>query len=237
MKIEFFSNVEGVADLYPIYEAKQYKPQWIKTAIDHHKSIKQGEQSILRCPGIFDVMKRGFIVPMWYDVKITTDPAKTGFAWEIASSEFQRMTEMEVITTHGNGILQNLPQRNDRLREIVKINVPWHVKSPVPLMFMPIPYTDDFDFESTIGLLEPWKSDELNAQLYWRKLEGTRLLKAGTPLYQLIPLTNEDVEFEVRDANEDDKKWLKKKHYWQLSTFDYYKLRGKLGEVYKKWIG
>jgi len=86
------------------------------------------------------------------------------------------------------------------------------------------------------GILEPDKSFEINVQLYWNVQNGERDIKSGTPLMQLIPLTEELVNLVVRDANEDDMKMIRKRDYFMLSTFDYYKLRNKISEVYKKWI-
>lgn len=238
LTIEFFSTVDGVADLYPIYEAKQFRPNWIENAVKQSKTLNQGDKSVLRCPGIFNIMKHGFIVPMWFDLKIKTENGKPGFSYSHPGKDnaLNNLAQMELVTTHGDGIVGSMPKKEGRIKEIVKINTPWCVKSRVPLLMLPLAYPDNYDFESSIGILEPDKSFEINVQLYWNVQNGERDIKSGTPLMQLIPLTEELVNLVVRDANEDDMKMIRKRDYFMLSTFDYHKLRNKISEVYKKWI-
>ena len=45
------------------------------------------------------------------------------------------------------------------------------------------------------------------------------MLKAGTPMCQLIPLSSEKFDLEVRDATDADKEWLQKRLYVNNHTF------------------
>ena len=60
-------------------------------------------------------------------------------------------------------------------------------------LFLPMPYPDHYDWESSSGVLEPALSSELNVQLYWNVEEGERFIKAGTPLMQIVPIWEKDV--------------------------------------------
>ena len=51
---------------------------------------------------------------------------------------------------------------------------------------------------------------------------------------QLIFLTEELVNLVIGTINEDDMKMIRKRDYFMLSTFDYYKLRNKISEYIKK---
>ena len=75
-------------------------------------------------------------------------------------------------------------------------------------------------------------SSELNIQMYWNKMSGKRIVKAGTPLAQLIPLTEKEYSFEVRDKNENDTKWLKKRKY--LNAYSFIFNRNKAKEAYHR---
>ena len=63
-KIEFFSTIPGVAEAFPIIEAKNFKPDWTKSAIKDlvDKKSKSTNNDTGRfthlayCPGIFDLL-------------------------------------------------------------------------------------------------------------------------------------------------------------------------------------
>jgi hypothetical protein len=45
-------------------------------------------------------------------------------------------------------------------------------------------------------------------------LKGHHLPKAGTPMMQIIPLTDEDFEIEVKSASAKEIEWVKKRNYF-----------------------
>ena len=97
-----------------------------------------------------------------------------------------------------------------------------------------MPYPDHYDWESSSGVLEPALSSELNVQLYWNVEEGERFIKAGTPLMQIVPIWEKDVNMVCRDANEKEMRWIKKKPYW--TSFSFSPTRNKVKELYKRYF-
>jgi hypothetical protein len=45
------------------------------------------------------------------------------------------------------------------------------------------------------------------------------LIKAGTPLAHFIPISEEKFNLVCRDATENDKKWLRKRNFFNNFTF------------------
>lgn len=229
--IEFFTTVPGLTETYPIKEAKDVIPGWVESArVDYLKANKR-DPHIVRCPGIFEMFGNGFIVSMWHDVEITTN--NTSFTYTVPDNKLNEMLGKDVVQIqHESGVARFLPKRPWSCKSILKINTPWHVMAPKGMKFLmlPLAYSDQFDFESCIGILDPSISSEINIQGYWNVPVGTKVLKAGTPIAQLIPITESKIKAIVRDMNEKDKKWIDKRSY--LNFFSFILNRTKVKEAY-----
>lgn len=241
-KIEFYSTVPGLPDLYPIEEAKDAMPNWAKAARDSY--IKRKNQSlgrmshIYQCPGIFDLYKQGYVIPMWHDVIISTNGNPDEFTWTVPTSDLAELRpDVNIIENQSNGVGSVMPIKPWSLNTLLKINTPWHVVAPrgVKLLMIPIAYPDKFEFESAIGMLNPGHSNEINIQLYYNVQKGDVLIKAGTPLAHIIPLSEKQYELVCREMNGIDKLWQAKKKYFTAATF---KLkRNTIQDLYYKHFG
>ena len=210
-KIEFFSYVEGVADTHPIIPARELSFKWVKLLTEDYKRNINERNHIRKCPGIFDILGTGYVVPLPWDVNIKLDD--TGFGYELPGQYLPQMTGTEQLV----GPHKNIPGI-DRL--CLKFCTPWHVIAPCKFVVIPIPYPDMKGFESVHGILDPEKSTELNAQVWWNT-NGIVNLKAGTPMMQIIPLSDEKFSHTVRDATEKDKQWVKRRLYLSQHSFQH----------------
>jgi len=106
---------------------------------------------------------------------------------------------------------------------IVKFNTPWHVITPknVKLLIMPLSYTDNFDFASVSGILDPSISNEINIQLFWYATNSRTMIKAGTPMMQIIPLTEKKYDMVCREMTLLDEFWLMKKKFFQNYSWNF----------------
>ena len=59
-------------------------------------------------------------------------------------------------------------------------------------------------------------------------------MKAGTPIAQLIPLTEKTYDFIVRDKNEKDEQWIRKFKYFNYMAFQF--ARNLIKNAYTKHI-
>jgi hypothetical protein len=225
-KIEFYSKVAGVPDMFPIVSAKDALPKWAKSARDSY--VKKKEQTagrinhIYQCPGIFDLFNHGYVIPMWHDVVITTNGNPDEFTWTIPSTDLTEFDqESNIIENQTNGFGSVLPIKPWSLNTLIKVNTPWNVVAPrgVKFLVIPIAYPDSFEFESSIGILDPGYSNEINIQLYYNVHKGDVLIKAGTPLAHIIPLSEQNFELVCREINSIDKLWLAKRKYFNSATF------------------
>jgi hypothetical protein len=244
LKIEFVSEVKGVADMFPVLKASQYKRKWVNAAmVDYKKTRKETERQsyLVRCPGIFELFKKGYILTSWYDVSIITKKGEEGFAYKFpVEGELDNLINGNPIEGQGDNLSKWIPKRTGQINAIVKMNSPLHVIAPkgVKILFLPVPYPEHFDFESTMGILDPAVSTELNAQLHWYKEEGEVIIKAGTPLMYMLPLYDgaEDIELNTRDATEKELEFFKKVNYFHSFAFEPYRFRNKVKKLYAKYF-
>lgn len=240
--IVFFSTVNGVADAFPVDYSKNFKFDWVETVRKDYKEVLDQNRHIrfshaYRCPGIFDLMGQGFIVPMPWDVTIETQGNGVDFAWAFPSGDLQEIFDSPLITGHfSDKIAKNLPVKPGSLSTLIKLNTPWHIVAPagVKFLMLPIAYPDSFEFENAMGVLDPGISSELNFQLRWNILDGIHTIRAGTPMAQLIPLTDEKFNLITRNATEHDLKWVEKRKY--LNTCTMAIKRPMVQSIYKKYF-
>lgn len=227
MKIEFFSAVKGVSGAFPILESKKSMPQWMHQARQaFSENQNKRDLTITKCPGIVEILTKGYVVTAWHDIDVVSN--ENTLDCSSPSSQLNDMLGNPTLQIQsGDGIGKFLPRRPWSNKNILKINTPWHIKSDCKFLMIPLPYTDFFEFESCTGVLDPSISSEINVQGYVNG-RGTFTIKAGQPLCQLIPLTDENCEVEVRDMNQEDKDWLETRSYLNNSSFSLNKsvLRG-----------
>lgn len=227
MKLEFFSTVDGVADAHPILPAREVIPKWVNLARQEYLTNKQNI-NVFRCPGIMELFGTGYVVSAWHDVKV--DSSNDLIAY-VPNAELENLLGYPPVSTHSE-IAKHLPKRPWSHKHILKLNTPWHVKSKVKFIMIPLPYSEIFEFESTIGIWDPAVSSEINIQLYVNS--SLFDIKAGTPLCQLIPMTEKTCELIVRDMNTADEKWIKRRQY--LNNMNFVLNRNIIKNAYRAFI-
>jgi hypothetical protein len=235
-RIEFFNEVKGVADLFPIIEAKNCKPDWIKKVREDYLQNKNVDSHLSRCPGIFELFNCGYIVRSWCDFKIKIPKDTT----EKGTFHCDFPTHLNVgrplVEGNFNNSMKFVPRPKGTLNNVFKVVTLWHIIAPKGLkfLFLPLPYPDNFEFYNLPGILDPGITTEINLQLFWN-ISSSHFIKAGTPLGQLIPLTEENYDFICRDMNTNDENWLRKFDFYKKHSFNkILHIRNKIKEMYEK---
>jgi hypothetical protein len=229
--VRFANMVPGVELIHPIIPASNQKYSWIKElnrdAVQYNSECPVNKQqgNTAKCPGILDVMQRGLIVTAPFDFTITTNGSKTEYEWNmnINPASLNNKINRAYIAHHGRDqLLKYSPTRDDTLDLIIKVNTYWSMFASDDLVFlqMPIPYPDHNMFTACHGIIDSNKYCDLILQLQWHKLTGTHVVKAGTPLCQLIPMKRDMfIDLEVDRMTDDD--WYASSAYGYASTHQF----------------
>lgn len=213
-RIDFIATTEGIETTMPIIKASEYKHQWmVKMAQDYKRlgSLTQRhdkfnatpaqseveQRHTSRCPGIIDYRNQGYIVRLHQDVKIEVMSDGESFRWITPLEE--KGEKESFISFHAEQNLypffENWPK--DTLKRIVKFNLPWSVRIPKDhyLLVMHPFYLDDFRFTTCSGVLDcNMGLGGLALPMFWHATKGQHLIKAGTPLAQLILIPKDEIE-------------------------------------------
>lgn len=236
-KIEFFSSIDGLADLNPVILAKDHRPAWIAKCKEDYVDFKERTDGLrgthtFRCPAIFEIMQEGYLLTAPWDVIIETEFGKAqDFKWTVPDAELATLMDVPLVISHKEAA-RFIPVPKGALNTIVKIATPWHVVVPdnLKLLILPLSYDDNTEYQSVPGLFDPGHSSEINVQLRWFQLNGRTVIKAGTPLAHIIPLSEKKYKLVVRDASSWDKLWLKKRKLFH--NYSFAPIRKKIKELY-----
>ena len=88
----------------PIASAKSHRPRWVSALPTHIESGLDQHPTIKRCPGLNDYFSKGFIIPMWSDLRVraTGEGLSYQFADLMSSCGFHRKELSAGYMTRGN---------------------------------------------------------------------------------------------------------------------------------------
>jgi len=208
--IRFYSNYEGVVDLFPVVRSSFLKRKCLDKSLYPEDVLPTSN-----CPGIRKITSAGFVISAPADFEITTNGDGVSFSWTepMIFDKGYAGTESYI---NSHNIHQTLPTLNNEdlfLKSIVKIETPWRVEVSDDIVFlqMPVTYNNESRFEAAVGIMDPRYSHTVNIQIYWKVLDGKTLIKAGTPLCQYIPINRKElglsgIDVEINHATERDRK-------------------------------
>jgi hypothetical protein len=231
-QIEFFNSEPSIIDNFPIIESKDLKLNWVK-ALKKDFQKAQNEslnfQHLSRCPGIFDLFKYGYIIPLHKDLIIK--PKGKEFDWKLPTKPQDDTFGIDWLSADH---VAKPPWTADF---ILKISTGWNVIVPkgVKFLILPIAYPDTFDFTSSIGILDPAIATHINFQMFWNYPNKETIIRAGTPLGHLIPLTEKRYEWTQRISNQQDRDWIKMGDSARASSFWLQTMRSKTVDMYNRY--
>ena len=241
-EIVFFHNEPSIIDNFPIIESKNLKLQWVnKVKQDFENLVKEGAKKdisfnhLSKCPGIFDLFKYGYVIPLHKDIQIR--PRGMGFeSTAVELTSFPNHFQVDTPSERSVNLISKPPWAEEF---IIKIDTGWHIIAPkgVKFIMLPIAYPDTFDFTATIGIINPALSTAINFQMFWNGTEDT-VITAGTPLGHLIPLSEKKFKMVQRIMNQRDLYWVNMLQSAYNTSFWRHTMRKKVSDMYNKyWKG
>jgi hypothetical protein len=208
-KVEFYSVSPAETFGYPIEKMSTVDKPWIKESalfskqkktelLDLHVGAGHG------CSGINQLMTTGYVLRALNDFVIKTNGDGETFTWQTPSAQHP---PIKYFPPEQYGDYAPLPPNT--LKTVIKVTTPWRVKVPAgyKILLLPIVYGEKQAFTACPGVLDTSISCQINPILFWHELNGETLVKAGTPLCQLILIKDESAELVVREASDDEYKY------------------------------
>ena len=208
--VRFLSTISGVEEIMPIIKSSELKHEWkIRASKDISKCpVGQVMRNVSRCPGINALHKTGWIVRLWQDVTITADEEGDDISW---TAPVDDTSIAPIISFHDKDVFHKY--RSDwpknTSKHILKFNTGWRAIIPkgYKLLQLPVMMSDETNFTPVEGVYDIGDQAGLAIPVYWHNV-GTKVLKAGTPLAQLILIPDEEYEFTVEgDTSETEKEF------------------------------
>ena len=196
-----------LAQAWPVRPAVDFKPSWHtnlnKTYQPDPESAPQ--PTAKGCPGIFDHMRAGYIMPMWSDMffRFHNDGgSESNRGWDSMLPDIINNTISKAVEMHNFQQVKGAPFLEDGCPNLIKLNTPWYVNVPkgVSLFYTTPFYHINNDFTVIPGIIdadiEHLPNKEVNCFIKLNKPEITIKLLQGQPLMQIIPFVRADYEFE-----------------------------------------
>lgn len=197
-QIEFIAKISGVQEIHPPQPVSQLSLPWIadskKFADRATKDFKRLQHGAThKCSGITRLHQQGWLLSTWHDMLIETTGDGRSVSWSFPVSINRENVPTQPVSGFEPEFYGEYPSVKfaaPTLQTVLKINLPWtfRISRGWGLLMLPLTYISETRFTSAIGILNPRISRDLNPVLYWHVVKGQTLIKAGTPLCQVIPI-------------------------------------------------
>jgi hypothetical protein len=190
--INFYTDKAHVFNYFPVVEAKKTLPSWFKELPrPYFNSPEDSHSNIKLCPGIMDYYTSGFLVPLWSELYLKIGKAgETNYAWQYSDQQ-------SALVSHSPHMYGNVLPETEY--QHLKLTSPWMVTCEEDIEFIIKQPDWRFDINDNIhissGFLNFKYQPTLNVNLFVKreKEDSEIMLKQGTPLLHIVPLTERKI--------------------------------------------
>lgn len=177
-----------VHEFAQIQKASEFIPEWYSKMKGRYDSEVFTASTIKKCPALQNAMTKGFILPMWTDlaIKMTEHDDGWGYEYQFADGKTEN---------HDHDSRQWEGKWNPKTHAHMKWVSPWYFNCSHDIQWLwQKPYyhdtNDDVDIIQGIVEFKHQSTSNINCMV---KGKDKVFVKHGTPLVQLIPLTDKEV--------------------------------------------
>lgn len=234
ISIDAFTHHSGVYNHFPIQSSEKFLPEWWKSIKNNYTINQNGidvpHSTIKRCTGIIENYKNSFMIPMWSDLIINT---KENGDWVWAGSA-QNCDELLYLNSHDR--MQYGETFNDLIH--VKITSPWVIEEKTGIKFhLTSPFWNNIEnlqnYFIAPGIIDFKYQNDTNVNLFLPKKNNTVQLNCGSPLCQIIPLTEYDVKIKCHQLTKEEYNNRKLKNTTHWFTGNYSKRKKVIDKISK----
>lgn len=190
--VDAFVNDQKIIDAFPIDNSIKYFPEWLKKlpfdveVFDKNLNMSYPTATIKRCPGIIELFKKSYTMPLWADVIININ--------ENSSWSYKSPHEKVLLNSHDRWQYGSI--FDDFFH--FKLSTPWLIKSKSDVNFLVHPSTWNNvrnwnHIYFVTGMIEYKYQNEHNINFFLKNEPQSIMLSAGMPLVMMTPLTEKKV--------------------------------------------
>ena len=269
-QVDFICTREGVETTMPIIPAREYEHQWLRRAAKDFKNqgstsnpnrdrtnkgdgdkndmskflvLDEGQdiRHTAKCPGIFSLKNKGWILRAHCEFKIQILNDGAGYNWSSPLGGIGWIPGDE----RDSGLISHHPEQNlydfmenwpqNSMQKIFKFNMPWFARIPqgYELLCVHPFYLDDWRFTCLPGIFDSdYGLAGMALPILWHDTKGEHTIKKGTPLAQLILMPKDEKYTHTNVCTRDSDKARKEVNLTNL------KMREEFNQNYpkiKKW--
>tara|TARA_R110000803_G_C11913675_1_gene313540 strand:+ start:237 stop:950 length:714 start_codon:yes stop_codon:yes gene_type:complete len=191
--IHFYTNMGYAHDFAGIKTDMDTKPKWfknIKSSTCTDSNIPK--KTLKACPGIQEYHRKVIQMPLWSDMSLQIGPKGSDwYKWQFSDGQ-------SFIRDHPSEVINHYRKEEDFQQLLIEC--PWTVKCDQDVDFLLCqPLWHSFQLPTvsvTQGVLNFKHQSILNVQTYITRTNETQdiLVKHGTPIAELVPLTEKKVK-------------------------------------------
>ena len=215
--LNVYTYRKEIMDLFPFQRIQNNYPEWWKSLDGKNIFLpeygKTSESNTMKhCAGFTDYYKLGYTTPLWTDMKFKLGPHGQSISYHVSD-------EPTKLVTHPQD------QRGTYLPEDqyahFKVTSPWMAECDEDVNFAFIGNTWAFDnpeeFIIPPGVVnfKYQKSLNINFFLKYTSREREIVLRQGTPMFNLIPLTEREVKINMKHISPQE-------YYEKMALYQYH---------------
>lgn len=220
--LNFYTSRADVYNLFPVVEAKKTKPSWVKNLITpFFDSPTSKGTSLQGCPAFLKYYAKGFVIPLWSDLFLEWGgKGHDHYRWQYADKE--SFLEVHPPSDFGGGLDEKKVQH-------FKFISPWSVVCSEDVEFFvsePNWQLETlFNMRVMPGVLEFKTHCSINVNIMVERQQNTAsmVLKAGSPLLYIRPMTEKSVVLKTHLVSETELRRIQQLNARPFFTRNYFR--------------
>lgn len=191
-------------DFFPV-PAVQNLPKWYRETSPYiEKSHKdrpfenknRQNSTVKKCKPLFDSLSSGYILKTPVDLQITIEE----------NSHYYKWPDRQPIAFHPVKQIPGYPDQEERVQDYPKFVHPWIIKTPPGYsVLFTTPAHHDIPFRILEAIVDTDSYHSVvTIPFYFKDPNFEGIIKAGTPMAQIIPIKRDDWKFTSRRATKED---------------------------------
>ena len=194
--VHCYTDRPEVYNYFPVVPNKKIIPDWFKNLkAPFFKSPENSQTNLKLCPGITNLFKTSFTIPLWSDLFLEIGETNSEYyRWQYSD----RCSDIGLHPPHQHG-----GHFKTKEYQHLKIISPWQFQCEEDVSFLAIEPFWQFKELNNIsilpGIVEFYSQHNTNINLFVRRESKKQdiLLNAGSPLYTYVPITERKVRVET----------------------------------------